>query len=397
MDQEISCIMYVGVSSSAMITLVPLAEALAWMCPLHPFVGWVSRRRQMELALDLASFLTICTTPPKETFLSAPRLTEGATSLSPSLLQIREALSVMASAAPALVLVYSLGAIVSLFSIAISVRLLSRTLTMKPLSECRRLCPMSIACTMVVPLVALFFVLMIVLFYLRSKADVSLGNSLHPKLKMLSGPQMAPRLLSCANMELSLPTVNSSSCAPSVIQFVSNLVHGMSAHLGAQVRNSLFTPHFTMSSIVFLLEILVLSEHWTILFMPQELLKINCSASTGKLGQESSALIQLRLVSSLLWRTRSMDKLCTWSNTAVSVAVRLLPTYNRRAFLRWHSTLFAIHRPGSVLLLLVETLRLPWRVHFLSNNSKEWMARRVMFGVNSAVKHFAKETIRLWR
>mmetsp|Transcript_10477 Transcript_10477/g.18919 ORF Transcript_10477/g.18919 Transcript_10477/m.18919 type:complete len:398 (+) Transcript_10477:1107-2300(+) len=397
MDQEISCTTSADVSSSVMIMLVPRAEARAWMCPLHHSAGWDSRHRRMELALDLGSFLTISTTPPKEMFSSAPRLMGDAMNSSHSLSRMQGDLSPMASEAPVLGLESSLDAIALLSLIAKNVKLLSRTLITKPPSGCRRLCLMLTVSTMVVPPVVSFFVPTIVPSSLKSKVAVSSGNSQHPRLRMLSGLPMAPRLLSCANMELSLQTVSLSSSAPSVILFASSQVHGMSARLVAPAPNSLCTPHFTMSSIVSLLEILVLFVRWTILFMLRGLLRINYFALTGKPGQELLVLIQPRLVSSLLFQTRSMGKLCTWSNTAVSVAGQLSPTCNRRAFPKWLSTLSVIHKLGSVLLLLVETLRLPWRVHFLWSNSKDWMARHAMFGVNLAVKPFAKETIRLWR
>mmetsp|Transcript_7017 Transcript_7017/g.15968 ORF Transcript_7017/g.15968 Transcript_7017/m.15968 type:complete len:251 (-) Transcript_7017:1692-2444(-) len=250
---------------------------------------------------------------------------------------------------------------------------------------------------MVVPLDVSYFALMTVPSSLRSKVAVSLVNSQHPRLRMLSGLPTEPRLPFFASMEWSLPTVSLNSYAPSAILSASSLVLGMSAHRVAPAPTFLFTPPFTMSSIVFPLVILALFALWTILFMRRGLLKINCSVLIGKLGPESSALILLKLVSSLPLLTKSMGKLCTWSNTAVSAAVRLSPTSNPKAFRKWLSTLSAIRKPGSVLLLLVETSRLPWKVHFLWSSSKDWMARRVMSGVNLVVKRFAKVTIRLWR
>mmetsp|Transcript_17016 Transcript_17016/g.40776 ORF Transcript_17016/g.40776 Transcript_17016/m.40776 type:complete len:269 (+) Transcript_17016:86-892(+) len=268
---------------------------------------------------------------------------------------------------------------------------------MKPPSACRHHCPTLTVSMMVVHLAVSFSVLMIAPFFSKSKVAVSLVNLQRPRLRMLCGLPMVPRLPFFASMEWLLPTVSLSSSAPSVIQFVLSLVHGMSAHLVARAQTSLSIPLFTMLSIVFLLATRVLSVRWIIPSMPPGLLRINCFALIGKPGPESLALTQLKLGSSLPLRIKSMDKSCTWSSTPDSVAVLLLPTCNPKAFLKSPSTSSVIRRLGSVLLLPVETLRLPWRVHFLWSSNKDWMARHAMSGANLAVKPFAKVIIRSWR
>src|SRR6056300_830782 len=136
-----------------------------------------------------------------------------------------------------------------------------------------------------------------------------------------------------------------------------------------------------MSNTVSLLEILAPFELWTIQFTRQGLSRTVYSASTERLGLESSVSTPLKPALSLLSLTKSMAKLCTWSSTAVFADEQLLPIFNRRVSLKWPFTLFAILKRVSAWLLHVEISRQLWKAPFPWSSSKVLTARLVMSGV----------------